>query len=52
MSTELKAEKVNIFDLFTKYGKKFLVPNYQRPYAWGKEECETLWEDIYEFAIP
>lgn len=52
MSTELKAEKVNIFDLFTKYGKKFLIPNYQRPYAWGKEECETLWEDIYEFAIP
>lgn len=30
----------------------FLIPDYQRPYAWGEEECATLWDDLYSFAIP
>lgn len=35
-------------------GKKafYLIPDYQRPYAWTEQECLTLWNDIYEFAIP
>jgi uncharacterized protein with ParB-like and HNH nuclease domain len=29
-------------------GKNFYqVPDYQRPYSWGDDEIETLWEDIY-----
>ena len=22
---------------------------FQRPYAWGKDECDQLWEDLYNF---
>lgn len=28
---------------------KFVVPEYQRPYAWGTKECEDLWDDITDF---
>lgn len=27
----------------------FVIPEYQRPYAWTEEEVETLFEDIWEF---
>lgn len=27
-------------------GQKFIIPEYQRPYRWTKDECETLWNDI------
>lgn len=31
----------------------FVVPDYQRPYAWESErECQVLWDDIMEFAFP
>lgn len=30
----------------------FLIPDYQRPYAWAQEECETLWEDLQSFCFP
>jgi uncharacterized protein with ParB-like and HNH nuclease domain len=30
-------------------GRKFVVPEYQRPYRWEREECETLWRDITDF---
>ncbi|MDR3153062.1 MAG: DUF262 domain-containing protein [Deltaproteobacteria bacterium] len=26
--------------------KQFLIPVYQRPYSWGHEQCERLWNDI------
>ena len=30
----------------------FLIPDYQRPYAWEEKECQTLWDDIFSFAFP
>jgi uncharacterized protein with ParB-like and HNH nuclease domain len=30
-------------------GKKFIIPDFQRPYKWEKEKCETLWIDIVNF---
>lgn len=30
----------------------FLIPDYQRPYAWGEKECQTLWDDLFSFAFP
>ncbi|MBB5427610.1 hypothetical protein HDG40_005789 [Paraburkholderia sp. JPY158] len=27
-------------------GAHFLIPDYQRGYAWGKEQCEDFWKDI------
>ncbi len=28
--------------------KQFQVPLYQRPYSWGREELERLWDDLTE----
>lgn len=25
---------------------RFIIPEYQRPYSWEEDQCETLWEDI------
>ncbi len=35
-------------------GKKadFLIPDYQRPYAWDEDQCQTLWDDIFLFSFP
>jgi uncharacterized protein with ParB-like and HNH nuclease domain len=30
-------------------GKKFIIPEYQRPYNWDSERCTTLWRDLLEF---
>lgn len=29
--------------------KPFVIPEYQRPYAWSDEQIETLFEDLWEF---
>ena len=29
-----------------------MIPDYQRPYSWKREQCETLWNDIKDFAFP
>lgn len=31
--------------------KPFVIPEYQRPYAWTEEQAETLFEDLWEFTI-
>lgn len=43
---EFKPEKIYIAKLLNEAGRRFVTPEYQRPYRWGKDECETLWEDI------
>jgi uncharacterized protein with ParB-like and HNH nuclease domain len=30
----------------------FLIPDYQRPYAWTDEQYRTLRDDLFTFAIP
>lgn len=50
MAGQLNAEQKNISDIFAK--ANFLVPDYQRPYSWEYEQCETLWEDLKAFAFP
>ncbi|MCF0124412.1 MAG: DUF262 domain-containing protein [Clostridia bacterium] len=42
----------SIGDLFSKRATNFLIPEYQRPYSWKEELCETLWNDIKEFVFP
>ncbi len=29
--------------------KRFVIPEYQRPYSWDVEKCEVLWDDIVSF---
>lgn len=31
---------------------RFLIPDYQRPYAWTVNECQILWDDLKSFAFP
>lgn len=50
--SELIVEQKSVIDLFQGKNSDFLIPDYQRPYAWGEEECQTLWEDFFTFAFP
>ena len=47
---ELNVSRKTISKLFTDMQhKKFIIPEYQRPYKWDMEKCDTLWQDILEF---
>lgn len=50
--SKLSIEQKYIKDLFGEKKADFLIPDYQRPYAWGEKECQTLWDDIFGFAFP
>lgn len=50
--SKLNVDQKTIKDLLQSKKSDFLIPDYQRPYAWGENECNTLWEDIFAFAIP
>lgn len=50
--SKLNVDQKTIKDLFQSKKADFLIPDYQRPYAWGENECRTLWDDIFLFAIP
>ena len=50
--SKLNIDQKTIKDLFQNKKADFLIPDYQRPYAWGENECRTLWDDIFSFAIP
>lgn len=49
---QLNTSSTSILDLLSSSSSNFLIPDFQRPYAWKKDMCETLWEDILNFAIP
>jgi hypothetical protein len=47
---ELSVSRKNIGKLFSEMrNKKYIIPEYQRPYDWDLEKCETLWNDIVSF---
>lgn len=50
--SKLSIDQATIKKLFEDKKSDFLIPDYQRPYAWTGEECQTLWEDIFTFAFP
>lgn len=51
MATAISVNKQNVLELLsTGRTKPFVIPEYQRPYAWTDEQIETLFEDIWEFA--
>ena len=50
--SKLSVDQQSIFALFSDKKTDFLIPDYQRPYAWTEDECETLWDDIFNFAFP
>ena len=50
--SKLNVDQKTIFDLFSDKKADFLIPDYQRPYAWDEEQCQTLWDDIFLFSFP
>lgn len=50
--SKLNVDQKTVKQLFEDKKADFLIPDYQRPYAWGETECLTLWEDIFAFAFP
>ena len=50
--SKLNIDQQTVFQLFSDKKSDFLIPDYQRPYAWGEAECQTLWDDVFAFAFP
>lgn len=50
--SKLNIDQKTIKGLFSAKKTNFLIPDYQRPYAWGENECMTLWEDLFLFSFP
>ena len=50
--SKLNIDQKTIEALFSDPKTDFLIPDYQRPYAWSEVECRTLWDDIFSFAFP
>lgn len=50
MPTTIEVNKQSVETLLGS-GKKnpFVIPEYQRPYAWTDDQVETLFEDLWEF---
>lgn len=51
-NNNISVNKQTVIDLL-KSGKDhpFLIPEYQRPYAWGDDEVVTLFDDLWEFSL-
>lgn len=50
--SKLNVDQKTIMLLFSDKKSDFLIPDYQRPYAWDESQCQTLWDDIFAFAFP
>jgi uncharacterized protein with ParB-like and HNH nuclease domain len=50
--SKLNVDQKIIFDLLSDKKADFLIPDYQRPYGWNEEQCQTLWDDIFLFSFP
>ena len=50
--SKLNIDQKTILELFSGKKTNFLIPDYQRPYAWGEIECQTLWDDLFNFCFP
>ena len=52
MSTTISFNKQNIATLLNSGDEhQFVIPEYQRPYAWENEQIQTLFENIWDFAL-
>lgn len=50
MSTTIEVNKQSVETLLgSGKSKPFVVPEYQRSYAWTEEQVETLFEDLWDF---
>ena len=47
-NNDLPLQKLSINELFFGESRTYEIPIYQRNYAWGKDEIETLVQDVYD----
>ena len=52
MAQKLTVEATSIRALLSGKDADFLIPDYQRPYAWEEDQCSALWDDLFSFAFP
>lgn len=50
--SKLNVDQKTISTLLSEKKADFLIPDYQRPYAWTEDHCQTLWDDIFAFSFP
>lgn len=50
--SKLNIDQQTVKQLFSDKKSDFLIPDYQRPYAWDEIECQTLWDDVFNFSFP
>lgn len=46
MALSLRAEQKSINSIYAGGDDVYVIPNYQRPYSWGKDVCYQLYNDI------
>lgn len=52
MATSIEVNKRKIQELLASGREhKFVIPAYQRPYEWGKDELDALFDDLYNFVV-
>ena len=50
VATTIEVNKQSVKQLLeTGKEKKFVIPEYQRPYAWSDEQIQTLFDDLAEY---
>ena len=47
MAQNIESKEQSILEYLSK--SDFLIPIYQRPYTWGENECDELWNDLESF---
>ena len=50
--SKLNVDQKTISELLSDNKVDFLIPDYQRPYAWDEDQCQTLWDDMFLFSFP
>ena len=46
MSNFMYSKEVKVEEIFYRDIDNIVIPVYQRPYRWEKEQCEQLWNDV------
>ena len=50
--SEFSVVRKTVLELLNGRDSDFLIPEYQRPYAWTEKECDALWVDLFYFSFP
>lgn len=48
MNGKIEGQEYSVSKVFSS-DFEFIIPSYQKPYAWGKEQTGELLDDLYEF---